>query len=145
VGPDDGYESATKNYLKRYGLLNKTLFTGTLQGADKLAAYVDAELFVLPSCFENFGMSVVEAMACGTPVVISNKVGIWKEVREYNAGIITEVSASSVTEGVTKLLTDCGLRSTLIQNGKRIVAEMYNIDKVAEQMIEGYTHIINAA
>ena len=63
-------------------------FTGFLDFNSKLEALVDSDLFVLPSYSENFGMSVIEAMLCGTPVIISDKVGISDEVRKNEAGII---------------------------------------------------------
>ena len=78
VGPDnEGYASTIKKMLEEQGIANQTIFTGMLSGDERFASLVDCELFVLSSYSENFGMSVVEAMACGVPVVISNNVGIY--------------------------------------------------------------------
>ena len=66
------------------------LFTGMLSGEAKWGAFYESEVFALPSHQENFGIAVVEALASSTPVLISNKVNIWREIKEGNAGIISE-------------------------------------------------------
>lgn len=120
---------------------NNIIFTGQVTGDNKWALYKNALMFVLPSYSENFGMSVVEAMACGCPVVISDKVGIYKEVEDNNAGVIVNTTAESVEEGILKLLNDEKLRETISHNGKAMVEEYYDIDKVADEMIEVYERI----
>lgn len=62
-------------------------FPGMLAGEIKWGAYRSAEAFILPSHQENFGIAVVEALACGVPVLISNKVNIWREIAEDGAGL----------------------------------------------------------
>ena len=63
----------------------------------------NAFMFILPSYSENFGMSVVEAMASGCPVVISDKVGIYKDLVEYQAGIIVTTNVQSIITGIIKI------------------------------------------
>lgn len=65
-------------------------FTGMLTGESKWGAFSAADAFVLPSHQENFGIAVVEAMACSTPVLISNQVNIWREITEDGAGVAEE-------------------------------------------------------
>lgn len=72
-----------------------------LSGAVKWGAFHSAEAFVLPSHQENFGIAVVEALACGVPVLISNRVNIWREIEEDGAGFVEDDTA----EGVGRLLT----------------------------------------
>lgn len=69
-------------------LANSIFFTGMLQGDAKWGAFYGCEAFVLPSHQENFGIAVVEAMACSKAVLISNKVNIWREIELGKAGII---------------------------------------------------------
>jgi len=64
------------------------IFAGMLSGDAKWGAFYESEAFVLPSHQENFGIAVVEALACNTPVLISNKVNIWREIENGNGGII---------------------------------------------------------
>ena len=115
-----------------------------LLGEDKLAALRDSDLFVLPSYSENFGIAVVEAMACGLPVVISNRVNIWREVAEAGAGVITDCEPSQVAEAILKLVDDRGLRMKMGKNGKRLVEENFTWSRTAERMIEVYTKIRQA-
>ena len=71
-----------------------------LQGDAKWGAFYAAEVFALPSHQENFGVAVAEALACGTPVLISNKVNIWQEIAEDGVGLVEEDDL----EGTTRLL-----------------------------------------
>jgi glycosyltransferase involved in cell wall biosynthesis len=143
VGPDnDGYGDEVKGWLQQAGLMSKTIFTGMLTGQDKLAAFVDAACFVLPSYSENFGMAVVEAMACGTPVIISNMVGIYEELAKKNAAIVVETKAQSVYDGIKKLLANSHNTQKMAVNGQRLVREYYDVEKVAERMIEKYREVI---
>jgi glycosyltransferase involved in cell wall biosynthesis len=73
---------------------------GMLSGAAKWGALYGCEAFVLPSHQENFGIAVVEALACGKPVLISDQVNIWREIVEDRAGLVE----GDTEEGVEKLL-----------------------------------------
>ena len=142
AGPDDGYEKTIKNILNSYKISDRVIFTGILKGENKLAAYVDAELFVLPSYSENFGMSIVEAMACGTPVIISNRVGICDDIEEFNAGIVVAPIAKLLVSGIRNLLTNPTLSREISINAKRLIVEKYDIDKVASLMINAYQSVL---
>ncbi len=71
-----------------------------LSGALRWGALREAEVFVLPSHQENFGVAVVEALACGTPVLISRPVNIWREIESSGAGLVD----SDDDEGCTRVL-----------------------------------------
>lgn len=80
------------SYLERladkFGISERIIWTGMLQGDLKWGAFYVSELFVLPSHQENFGIAVAEALGCGLPVAISNKVNIWREVIGDGAGLV---------------------------------------------------------
>ncbi len=144
VGNDeDGYSDKVKGWIREYGLEAKVTFIGMLTGREKLEVYTGSDIFVLPSYSENFGMAVVEAMACGTTVVISNKVGIYKEVDRNKAGIVVDIDAESLYKGIKLLLENPELRKEISLNGKKLVEEYYEIDKVSDKMIKLYEDIIN--
>src|SRR6185436_15853567 len=77
---DPGFEQGVRRDATRLGLGESVYWAGFLSGKEKLAALADADVFVLPSYSENFGVAVVEAMAARLPVVISDQVGIHREV-----------------------------------------------------------------
>jgi glycosyltransferase involved in cell wall biosynthesis len=157
AGPDEtGYSRKVKVWLRDCGISYldyasgknyymtepKVTFTGMLTGEEKVEAYTGSDIFVLPSYSENFGLSVVEAMAYGLPVVISNKVGIYKEIRRNKAGIVTDIDAESFYRGMKVLLADSGLREQISINARKLVEERYDIDKVADKFIEEMESII---
>jgi glycosyltransferase involved in cell wall biosynthesis len=72
-----------------------------LEGDAKWGAFYGCEAFVLPSHQENFGISVVEALACDKPVLISNKVNIWREIAGANAGIVMSNDFESIKESIS--------------------------------------------
>ncbi len=143
-GDEEGYKTILTQQLKNYGLLDKTLFTGMLTGREKLSAFIDAEIFVLSSHFENFGMSVVEAMLCGTPVVISNKVGIYKEIQDNKAGIVVNLTPESLYAGIKTLIENPALSLDIANHAKKLAEEKYDVNKTADMMINAYQDIIKS-
>jgi glycosyltransferase involved in cell wall biosynthesis len=78
---------------------NKIHFPGMLQGAEKWGAFYNCEAYLLPSHQENFGIAIVEAMACQKPVVISNYINIWKEIEVGNGGwILNELNEVKILD-----------------------------------------------
>lgn len=156
VGNDKGeYSKKVKKWIREYGMDyvdynsadrdytedTKVTFIGMLTGKEKIEAYAGSDIFVLPSYSENFGMVAVEAMACGIPVIISNKVGIYKEIERNKAGIIIDADSKSLYEGIKLLLEDPDLREEIALNGRKLVEKYYDIDKVADKMIEAYRQL----
>ncbi len=81
-GPDQvGWQAELTAMAKRLKVAERVTWAGMVSGDSKWGALRAAEVFVLPSHQENFGIVVAEALACGTPVLISNKVNIWREVQ----------------------------------------------------------------
>lgn len=114
----------------------KVTFTGMLEGNEKFEALMGSDIFVLASYSENFGMAVVEAMACGIPVIISNQVGIHTKVEENRAGLVTECDAGSVYRCMKLILDDNNLAKKLSENGKRLVSNYYRMDRVSDMMLD---------
>jgi len=88
-GPDQvGWCEKLKSIAQEHGVADRITWTGMVKGDMKYGAYHVAEAFILPSHQENFGIVVAESLACGTPVLISDKVNIWREIEKYNAGVV---------------------------------------------------------
>lgn len=143
VGPnEEGYQETIENLVREHNLTNRIIFTGMLEGDKKLAAYRDASAFILPSHSENFGMSVVEAMACGTPVIISDKVGISSHILSKKAGIITTTDTASVVEGIEKIISNSQKGKELSKAGRQMVIDKYGIEAVALKFRKAYQEVI---
>lgn len=89
AGPDQvGWRKELEILADTLDMSSRITWTGMLKGDMKYGAYYTAEAFVLPSHQENFGIVVAEALSCGTPALISDKVNIWYEVVEDDAGVV---------------------------------------------------------
>ena len=101
AGPDQSsWRAILSQRAEQAGLASRIAWTGMISGATKWGALRAAEVFVLPSHQENFGIAVAEALAVGLPILISNKVNIWREIQADGAGIAEE----DTLEGTCKLL-----------------------------------------
>jgi len=146
AGPDnEGYGKRVRQWLAQEGVIEHVTFTGMLQGEDKLAALAASDVFVLPSYAENFAIAVVEAMACGLPVVISNKVNIWREIADAQAGIVINCETHELIEALHKVLDDPVSRKRWGENGKRLVEQKFTWARVAEQMTQVYQSALKHA
>ena len=144
AGPDGGVEAAARRWVSAAGLETRATFTGMLTGADKLAAFADAALFVLPSSSENFGIAVVEAMACGTPVLVSDRVNIWREIVADGAGMAEPPSADSFAAAVARLLNDEPRRLAMGRAALASVAQRYQWSMIAADLERLYAHLAGA-
>lgn len=100
-GGEMAYGEQLQQMVRQSVILNNRVhFPGMLIGDAKWGAFYDCEAFVLPSHQENFGIAVVEALACGKPVLISDQVNIWREIKDSGAAIVEPDTA----EGTFNLL-----------------------------------------
>jgi glycosyltransferase involved in cell wall biosynthesis len=130
AGPDDGMLDQCKAWARRDGIPDKVTFTGMLRGEDKLAAFAAASVFALPSYSENFGIAVVEAMAAGCPVVISDQVNIWREVQQGGA-MVTDCDQHKLTGALSAVLRDPALAADMSRKARETVRRLYHWDSVA--------------
>ena len=142
AGPDDeGYGKELKRWIQHQGIEPHITLTGFLEGRQKLALLRDADVFCLPSYHENFGIAVIEAMAAGLPVVISDHVNLHLEIQKAQAGFVAPCQMDAVTSAVCQLLENEQLRRKMGENGKKLVHEKYQWDTVADEVIELYESI----
>jgi len=146
VGPDnEGYGRKVKKWLSNEGVLNKAVFVGMLLGRDKLAVLRDSDIFVLPSYSENFGLAVIEAMACGLPVVISNKVNIFSDIKEASAGLVVETDPMQLFAAMKKILDEPQLQKELGDRARVLVERKFNWTVVTPQLIKVYESMLEKA
>jgi glycosyltransferase involved in cell wall biosynthesis len=95
-----------------------------------------AEAFVLPSHQENFALSVAEALACGVPVLISNRVNIWREVQQDAAGFVEPDDAAGTQRLLRRwLATSPTERDTMRTNARRCYQQHFEIDQAARSLL----------
>lgn len=134
VGPDDGFLSTLKAQIEDLKIADKILFTGPLYEMDKLESYVDADVYVLPSVYETFPVTVLEACACGMPVIVTDRCGIADIVDEV--GYVVEYDKDQLQDAIIKVLGDEGLISKLGEESKKLVKKEFGWDKIVRK-IEG--------
>lgn len=142
AGPDegDGYRKNLESSATHMGLDGKVTFTGPLYEGAKWAAYRDADLFVLPSQNENFGNTAAEAIACGTPVLVTDRCGIAPLV-EGRAGLVVSHDCAALEAGLSRMLDEPGLAARL-RAGCRTVANSLSWAEPLAQMEALYRELI---
>ena len=142
AGPDeaDGYKQFLEETALRLNVDGRILITGPLYGQEKLEALVDADVLVLPSRNENFGNVVAEAMACGTPVIVTDRCGIAPYVKG-RAGLVVPHDAEALRNALQRLLTDSSLCQRFRAQGP-VVAQGLSWDEPVAQMEAIYQELI---
>lgn len=140
AGPDDNYASELHQQIQRRNFGEKEpLFTGPLYGQDKLAAYVDADVYVLPSRYETFPFTVLEAWACGTPVIVSSGCLISDIIGR--AGYISECNPTDLKKAIVKIINDDDERDRIGEIGRAIVHSELRYSSVIESVESLYNHL----
>lgn len=133
VGPDDGYLSSLKKVVAALKISDKVIFIGPLFGQEKLEAYVDADVYVLPSYYEIFSLTVLEALACGTPVIVTDRCGI-ADVISGQTGLVVPYDKDQLRDALLHILADNKMRLEFGEKGKSLVREKFNWEKIAGQI-----------
>ncbi len=144
TGPDDGYLSTLKRLVSNLNIGERVLFTGLLDRQEKLKAYIDADVYVLPSSYEIFGITILEACACGTPVVITDRCGI-ADVINGQAGIAVPYDKEQLASAITHLLNDDKARLEFGKRGKLLVRDRFNWERIAKQVEGIYMTVLNSS
>lgn len=114
---------------------------GYIKEEDLPVVYALSEVFLFPSLSEGFGMPIVEAMSCGTPVITS-KISCMPEIAGNSAVLVDPMSAPSIADGIIKVLSDVDTRLDLIQAGLKN-AKRFSWNKTAEKVLTIYDRILH--
>jgi glycosyltransferase involved in cell wall biosynthesis len=125
------------------GITDNIIWTGFLKGEDKRAAFTDADVFVLPSWSENFGIAVVEAMAAGCPVVVTDQVAIHGDISQAGAGYVTPCDADAIAEALIRVLAEPSARAAMGNKGKCLTETHYSPAAVTSRLLAAYREIGN--
>ena len=139
---DPQYEATVRSRIRNSSLGDRTTLTGFVTGDLKTALLRGADLFILPSAYENFGIAVVEAMAAGTAVLISKGVYIWQEVLAAEAGWVVPRETDALARSLVEILRnreECWRRG---DRGRQCVEENFRWDPIARQTLQIYQKLL---
>jgi glycosyltransferase involved in cell wall biosynthesis len=137
-----GYKRAVNALANAHGIADRVVWTGMLHGDERLEAYFDAVLFVLPSYQENFGIVVVEALAAGCPVVISDQVNIWREVVDAGVGAAVPTKIDDLADAIRLWMSNPEKRLAAGERGRAFVRERYDWNTIARRWVGHYERIV---
>lgn len=143
-GDDDhapGFTQQVQAEVVRLGLQGKVALIGAVERNHRWAAFDSADLFVLPSHSENFGIVVAEAMARGKPVVISNGVQFCEHVTASKAGEVVPLDVELLSLSLDSWLGDVSRRQLAGQRGKQYIQNHFTWTRTAEKLVELYSSI----
>jgi len=144
AGPDDyyGYQKVVENMIDSYNLGSKIFLTGMVRGREKLSLMNRADIFVLPSYSENFGIVVAEALACETPVITTTGTP-WKQLQSENIGRWVSPKKSELGLAIRELLDMSeSQRQGMGRRGRKLVLENYNWNTIVRRHLTLYNCIL---
>lgn len=138
AGPGDpAYISSLKNTIEDPKIQDRITWTGMISGDLKWGAYHVSDAFILPSHQENFGIAVVEALACGVPVLISDKVDIWQEIDEYGAAMLMRDCSESIYTALNNWFAlDPEICDKMAENARRCYVDLFEVKSATTRLLE---------
>jgi mannosylfructose-phosphate synthase len=135
--------ASMKEIIRDNGMEERTQILGYVPDDLLVSLYQHAELFVLPSVFEPFGMTALEAMACGTPVVASKFGGIRNVITNGQNGVLIDpTDAREFADGMISVLSDQALAGRFGSEGSHTIQESYSWEAIAQRHLELYGEFI---
>ena len=138
AGPDQsGWQSSLQAQANRLGIADRISWPGMLRGEQKWGAFYSSEAYLLPSHQENFGIAVAEALGCGLPVLISDKVNIWREIDQARAGVV-ETDTVDGTERALRhwLALSEGDRRAMSVRAMELFEGHFTVEAMARSLIQ---------
>jgi len=136
AGPDEqGYETYIRKLIDEYKIANRVIFTGIAKGQNKAALFSNATAFVLPSYGEGMSVAILEAMAYGCPVVLSEQCGM-PIIQESGAGYVSPLSVEEFAKRIQKILSNPEMSEQMKTNARKLVLSQYTWEAISERTIE---------
>lgn len=145
AGPDHGdWQASLQAKAAELGVASRIFWPAMLRDDLKWGAFHSAEAYVLPSHQENFGVAVAEALACGVPVLISDKVNIWREISSASAGIVQPDTADGTERALRQWLTlTPPARAEMARNASDLFRARFTIDAMARSLIDVLERVVS--
>jgi glycosyltransferase involved in cell wall biosynthesis len=143
AGPDEGgHQAEVEKEIKRFDLNTNFTFIGPVQDNEKWEIYRNADLFVLPTYSENFGIVVAESLASGLPV-ITTKGAPWSELEEHECGWWVDIGVEPLAKALTEATAlSSAARHEMGLRGRQLVEQNYSWSKIGKDMFSVYEWVI---
>lgn len=143
IGPEeDGHLAEVKSLAENCGVIEDFTFEEPIDGDLKWTVYRNADLFVLPTFSENFGIVIAEALACGTPV-ITTKGAPWEELNTHRCGWWIDIGVQPLADALKDAMSRSDSERVIMGlRGRKLVEDRYAWPRIAEQMIEVYASVL---
>lgn len=139
---ESAYVKQLQQLVNRLGLNQKVFFSGFLDSQCKWIAYKAASLFVLPSLQENFGLSIVEAMSVGCPVLVSDRIDLAEDIVRYQAGFVSRLTVQDFAESMKKILDDRVVARTAANNATELLKSRFTWNKIIPELNHVYDDVL---
>lgn len=139
---EDVYVNALNKFVADKGMTNIIKFIGGVYGVEKFKLYREADLFVLPTYSENFGIVIAEAMASGTPVITTNGTP-WHELNTLNCGWCIDVGVDALQDTLTEFFAKSEKELEIMgRNARKLIQSKYSSSIVSEKMCDLYKELL---
>ena len=143
VGPDEGLLPLLKAKARKLNVEQDIIFTGPIyEQDDKLSAYVDADVYVLASIYETFPMTILEACACGIPIITTDRCGI-ADIIDNNVGYVVEYDKDQLRDSIYQILSNKEASKEFSKCGPNLVMNKFEFTVVTRRIETIYQQIIN--
>ena len=141
AGPDDGFLTELESQARALGIEDRVIVTGPLYNRKKIEAYVDADVCVLPSQYEIFGITLLEAAACGTPVVATRRCGISDFVARI--GYVVDYDSHELGKAILDAINAKRNNKDLAHDLRNLVKQEFEWDDLVEKLEDIYEEIVD--
>jgi glycosyltransferase involved in cell wall biosynthesis len=137
------YEAEIQALLVSAGIEERTQMLGFVEGEQKDLLIQGADLFALTSHSENFGISVLESLVVGTPVLVTPGVGLATVVRDRHLGYVSDLDIEAITQALDRYLADLDRAKLMGENARQFTLEHYTWDKIATDLVRVYQSLVD--
>jgi glycosyltransferase involved in cell wall biosynthesis len=140
-GGDTAYRRQLEQMVERASLVSHVRFAGELEHTAAQQLLVDADVFVLPSRTENFGLAAAEGLAAGLPVIVTEDVGLASDVSRAHAGRVVPSDRRALANAIAELAQNAALRSVMSANARRLADERFSWSHSADALLDLYSEL----
>jgi glycosyltransferase involved in cell wall biosynthesis len=142
AGPDAGARSSLEHLAKELRIESQVLFLGAIDPQERGRLFAASNILALVSENENFGYTAVEAMSAGVPVLVSQGVGICREVLADGAGLVVPLEVEAIARAIMEMFADHDKLEAMGQAAARAARQRYDLPNVAQKMLQAYQDIL---